>query len=541
MTRTAALIASTALSLTLALPGFAAGTHPQTGEPLAENQSFSYRLLAQFPTLDPQLIEETAGGHVARQMFEGLLTQTAEGALRPGVATEWSSPDNQVWTFKLRTDATWSNGDPVTAGDFVYAWRRAADPATASEYAWYVELSQVQNAAEIIAGDKPPSELAVKAIDDHTLEITLAKPLPYFPQMTVHYTFMPTHQATVETHGSDWTKPENIVVNGAYKLADIAVNEFFKLEKNPNYHSADDVIVTDVTGYVINDANQALSRFEAGEFDMMDDLPAGSYPKLEAEMPETAHSMPRLCSYYYTVNQSETGNEALQDPRVRTALSYAINRDVITEQVLKAGQEPAYNFTHWATAGFDKPEIDYSTWSQDDRMAKAMELMKDAGFGPDNPIDVNFIYNTSENHKAIATVVSQMWKPLGVNVELSNFEWQSYLDIRGNQRFDVARSGWCGDYNEASTFLDLLTSNNSNNDGKYSNPEVDKLMGDSVTMADPQPAYTKVEEILAQDMAIIPIYHYTQNFVLDPTIKNWPMQNVENNWYVKDIYRVAAE
>ncbi len=533
------LLASTAFLLAAPLATTAFAAEVAEGDTLAEDQSFSYRLLDQFPTIDPQLIEETAGGHVARQVFEGLLTQNADGTLRPGVATEWSSDDNRVWTFTLRDDARWSNGEPVTAQDFVYAWRRAADPATASEYAWYVELTQMQNAAEIVAGEMEPSELGVRAVDDHTLEVTLNQPLPYFPQMAVHYTLMPTPQATIEAFGSDWTAPENIVSNGAYVLTDIAVNEFFRLEKNPEYWDADNVIIEEVTGYVINDANQALSRFQAGEFDMMDDLPAGSYPTLEEESPDVAHAVPRLCSYYYTVNQSESGHEALKDPRVRKALSYAINRDVIVDQVLKAGQAPAYSFTHWATADFELPEIGYAQLTQQDRMEQARSLLEEAGYGPDNPLELDLIYNTSENHRQIATVVSQMWKPLGVNVTLSNYEWQSYLDIRGQQNFDLARSAWCGDYNEASTFLDLLTTRNANNDGKYDNPDYDALLTEAAQADDPQPLYTQAEEILAEDMAIIPVYHYTQNFVLDPSIRHWPMENVENNWYVRDIYRAS--
>ncbi|ABD55967.1 peptide ABC transporter substrate-binding protein [Jannaschia sp. CCS1] len=539
MTRHALLAATSAL--VLALPAYAQETHPETGEALAANQDFSYRLLDQFPSLDPQLIEETAGGHVGRQLFEGLLTQNADGSLRPGVATEWSSDDNQTWTFTLRDDARWSNGDPVTANDFVYAWRRAADPVTASEYSWYVELTQMTNAAEIIAGEMPTEELGVRAIDDHTLEVTLNAPLPYFPQMAVHYTLMPTHQPTIEAHGSDWTQPENIVSNGAYILTEIAINEYFRLERNPEYWGADDVIIDSVTGYVINDANQALSRFQAGEFDMMDDLPAGSYPDLEAEMPDTVHATPRLCTYYYLINQSESGAEALQDVRVRTALSYAIRREVITDQILQAGQRPAYSFTHWATADFEMPDIAYANMTQDARMEEAMRLMTEAGYGPDNPLELDLIYNTSENHRQIAIAASQMWAPLGVEISLSNYEWQSYLDVRGNQNFDLGRAAWCGDYNEASTFLDLLTSNNDNNDGKFVNADYDALMAEAAVTADPSALYEQAEQILADQMALIPIYHYSQNFVLDPTIHNWPMENVENNWYVRDLYRVASE
>ena len=518
---------------------FAAEVAP--GDTLAEDQSFSYSLLDQFPTLDPQLNEETAGSHVISQLFEGLTRQDADGNVIPAGATEWSNEDNTVWTFKLREDAKWSNGDPVTAADYVYAWRRAADPATASPYAWYVELSSIAGAAEVIAGDAAPDTLGVEAVDDYTLKVTLTQPLPFFPAVVTYATFMPTHEATIEEFGNDWTKPENMVSNGAYTLEEIAVNEFFKLAKNPEYWGAEDVVITDITGYIINDRNQSVTRWEAGEFTMMDDLPAGTYPDLLAKYPDETFSTPRLCSYYYAINFTDSGNPALQDVRVREALSYALNRDVMVEQVLKGGQLPAYNFAHARTAGFDMPEIDYASWTQEERMEKAKELMAEAGYGPDNPIELDLIYNTSDSHKALATVAAQMWKPLGVNITLSNYEWQSYIDIRGEQNFDLARSGWCGDYNEASTFLDLLTTTHGSNDGKYSNAEVDELMKASRTMENPNEAYTKVEQIVADEMAIIPVYHYTQNFLLDDDIRGWPMNNVENNWYIQDIYRVATE
>ncbi len=531
------LLASAAMLV--ANVALAAGTHPVTGEPLADDQSFAYSLLDQFPTLDPQLNEETSGSHIISQLFEGLVRQDADGNLIPGVATEWSSPDNTVWTFKLRPEAKWSNGEPVTAKDFVYAVRRAADPATASPYAWYIELSSITGGADVVAGKAAPDTLGVEAVDDHTLKFTLTQPLPFFPAMTTYATFSPVHQATIEKFGAEWTKPENMVSNGAYTLKEIAVNEYFKLVKNPEYWDAANVIITDITGYIVNDRNQSLARYEAGEFDMMDDLPAGTYPELKAKYPDQTHSTPRLCSYYYAINFTDSGNPALKDVRVRKALSYMLNRQVIVDQVLKGGQAPAFNFTHAATAGFEMPTIDYSTWTQEERMTKAKELMAEAGFGPDKPLDLNLIYNTSDSHKAIATVAAQMWKPLGVNVTLNNYEWQSYLEIRGAQNFDLARSAWCGDYNEASTFLDLLTTTHGSNDGKYSNAEVDELMTASRKMANPNEAYTRVEQILADEMAIIPVYHYTQNFMLDPKIKNWPMNNVENNWYIRDIYRVA--
>lgn len=532
----------TLLSLTtataLAATPLLAADPPEDAE-LADTQTFSYRMLDQFPTLDPALNEETAGFHAIRQLFEGLVTQDSSGNLRPGVATDWSSEDNTTWTFTLRDDATWSNGDPVTAEDFVWAWKRAADPATASPYAWYIELSSIENAADIVAGDADPDTLGVEAVDEQTLSVTLDQPLPYFPAMTSYATFMPVHQETVEEHGSDWTDPRNMVSNGAYTLDEVSLNEFWRASKNPEYWGAEDVVIEEVTGYVINDVNQALTRWESDEYDMLEPLPAGSFPRLKEQYPEAAHSVPRLCSYYYALNQREDAIPELKDPRVRKALSYAIDRDVIVEQLLQGGQSPAYFFTHEATADFQEPQVEYAEWSQQERDARAKELMDEAGV---DSLNLKLIYNTSESHKQIATVVSQMWKQkLGVETTLENMEWSTYLDVRKAGNFDVARSAWCGDYNEASTFLQILTTENEQNDGRYSNTEVDELMAESRTSDNPQELYTQIEELLAEDMAIIPVYHYANTFLLDTAVKGFPMQNVENNWYVKDFYRVADE
>ncbi len=519
-----------------------ADVHPVTGEKLAEDQTLTYRMSDGLKTLDPQLNEETIGFHIIRQLFEGLLNQDADGNLIPGVAETWEASNaNKTWTFKLRPDAQWSNGDPVTAHDFVFAWQRATDPATASPYAWYLEITSIVNAGAILAGDMAPDQLGVSAADDLTLVVNLEAPLPYFPAMTTYATLFPAHKASIDAYGDGWTKVGNIVSNGAYSLKDRSVGEKIEMTKSDTYWDRDNVIITDITGLVINDSNQALTRWKAGELDYMDDLPPGQFPTLQKDHPGEAFSTPRLCSYYYAFNQTDTGNPALKDPNVRRALSYAIDRSVIVDQVLKGGQTAAYNFAHYATAGFEMPPIEYSDLSQAQRDDIAKELLAEAGYGKGGqPLELKLIYNTSESHKAIATVVTQMWKQkLGVETTLANYEWKTYIDIRGNQEFDVARSAWCGDYNEASTFLDLVTSTHGSNDGKYSNPEVDALMTASKTADDPQPNYTKVEQILASEMGIAPIYHYANTFMLRDGYKGWALNNVENNWYVRDQYRVA--
>ena len=535
-----AVAAGAALAATLAVSAaaVAAGTHPVTGEALADDQTFTYRLLDQFPTLDPQLNQDVSGFHVIRDLFEGLLSQDAQGKLVPGVATGYSASEgNTTYTFALRKDARWSNGDPVTAHDFVYGWRRAVDPATASPYGWYLELTEIVNAKAILAGEREPAELGVRAVDDHTLEVKLNTALPYFPAMTTYATLFPAHRATIEAHGADWTAPANMVSNGAYVLGEVVLNEYHTRVRNPMYWGAEAVIIEKVTGLVINDANQALTRYRAGELDHLEPLPPGQYPALKEELPDEATSVPRLCSYYYAFNHTGSGNPALRDARVRRALSMAIDRDVIVDRVLKGGQWPAYNFTHFKTAGFERPDIAYARLIQAERDAEAKRLIAEAGAGD---LTLKFIYNTSDSHKQIATVVSQMWKQkLGVRTELSNFEWKTYLGIRRNQEFDLARSGWCGDYNEASTFLDLLTTTHGANDGRYSNTRVDEMMRASKTAADPSAIYAEVERILAKDMAIIPIYHNANTFLLSADIRGWPYDNVENHWYSKNLYRVA--
>ena len=537
-TLTSTLKAAAIIALTAGAQAQAAGTHPVTGEALSDDQTFTYRLLDQFPTLDPQLNEEVAGFHVIRDLFEGLLSQDADGNLVPGVATSYAASDgNRTYTFALRENAKWSNGDPVTAHDFVYAWRRAADPATASPYGWYVELTQMANAKDILAGRKPPSALGARAVDDHTLEVRLDRPLPYFPAMTTYATLFPAHRATIEAHGAKWTAPGNIVSNGAYVLKEVVLNEFHTRVRNPTYWNADKTILEKVTGLVINDVNQALTRYRAGELDHLEPLPPGQYPRLKKELPDEARSVPRLCSYYYAINHTKSGNPALRDVRVRRALSLAVDRDVIVKQLLKGGQWAAYNFTHFKTAGFRMPDIAYARLSQRERDAEAKRLFEESGV---RDLTLKLIYNTSESHKQIATVIGQMWKQkLGVRTMLANFEWKTYLNIRKNREFDVARSAWCGDYNEASTFLDLLTTTHGANDGGYSSGKVDALMRESRTAKDPAAIYAEVEQILAEDMAIVPIYHYANTFLLKSDIRGWPYNNVENNWYAKNLYRVA--
>jgi len=296
-------------------------------------------------------------------------------------------------------------------------------------------------------------------------------------------TTFPANQAAVEAGGGNYTDPANFVTNGAYVLSEYVPGEKLVRVRSESYWNNDATIIDEVTALIINDSNQALTRYLAGEIDLVMDVPAGQFPRLSAEYPGEALSFPSSCSYYYLINHTETGNPALQDANVRAALSLAVDRGVIVDNILAGGQQEAYTFTHWAVAGWSTPDIDIASMSQEERNAKAQELMAAAGYGTDGePLTVEILYNTSDSHRSIAVAIGQMWKQtLGVETELANQEWATYLDTRGEQNYQVARAGWCADYNEPSTYLDLFTSGSSYNDGKFMSEEIDALMTEAKT------------------------------------------------------------
>ncbi|MCS6761057.1 MAG: peptide ABC transporter substrate-binding protein [Candidatus Devosia symbiotica] len=531
---TMALLGTTAMTA----PTFAANV--PDGTTLAAEQVFKYRVLDNINTLDPQLVEDVDTSAVVRSLFEGLYNSGPDGEPAPGVAESYDvNDDNTVYTFHLR-DAKWSNGDPVTAGDFVYAWQRAVNPETASNYAYFVGLIGVVNADAIVAGEKPVEELGVKVIDDKTLEVSLSFSNPWFVRTLSHATLYPAPKAVIEATGIEWTKPENIVSNGAYTLAENIPGERVVIKRNPMYWDDAKTVLEEVQFLTINDENQGLTRWRAGEVDQTD-VPAGQYPALKAELPDNTYSVPQFCTYYFSVNMTDKQPlEALKDVKVREALSLAIDRDLIVNSILQGGQQPAYSFAHPLTAGYTMPDIAATSMTQEERDSKAVELMAEAGYGKDNPLSINYIYNTSEAHKKIATVVGQMWKEkLGVSMVLADMEFQTLLDTRHSKTYELARNAWCGDYNEASTFLSLFDSKSEQNDQGYANADVDAWLAEAGTSEDPNVQYAAVEAQTAKDVAVMPIYFYTKVFMQNSDVKGWPFDDVEQNWYAKDIYKVA--
>ncbi|CAM3044176.1 ABC transporter substrate-binding protein [Vibrio rarus] len=535
---TQALILGASLAAaTTSFTTFAA--HVPAGTELAPVQELVRGNGTEVASIDPHKTEGVPESHVIRDLLEGLVNQDADGNTIPGVAESWETTDNKTFIFHLRKEAKWSNGDPVTADDFVYSFKRAVDPNTASPYSWYLEMTTMVNAADIIAGKKDKDTLGVKAIDDHTLEIQLEQAVPYFVKMMGHTTVKPVHRATIEKWGDQWTKPEHFVGNGAFVLDKWVVNERIELVRNTKYWDNEHTVLNKVTFLPVENQVSEMNRFLSGEIQITQDLPIEHFKRLKKEHPESVSVKGNLCSYYYGFNNAKA---PFNDVRVREALSYTIDRDVIANLILGQGQKPAYFLTPEITAGFHPNLPAYGKMTQKERVAKAQQLLAEAGFDKSNPLSFTLLYNTSENHKKIATAIQSMWaRGLGVKVTLENQEWKTYLDTRRQGNFDVTRAGWCGDYNEASSFLSLMQSNNSSNDPKYHSETYDAIMAQAMAAtndAEREDLYSKAEQQLAKDMPIAPIYQYVTSRLVSEKVGGYPSNNAEDKLYSKDMYIV---
>ncbi len=506
------------------------------GAVLAEKQELVRHIKDEPATLDPAKAVGLPEIQVIRDLYEGLVNQNEKGEIVPGVATKWQSNDNRVWTFTLRSDAKWSDGTPVTAQDFVYSWQRLVDPKTTSPFASFAALAGITQAQAIIDGKASPDKLGVTAVDATTLRVQLDKPLPWFANMAASFAFYPVQKANVES-GQDWTRPGNLVGNGAYVLSSRVVNE--KLVFTPNSHYWDNAktVIQKVTFVPINQETAATNRYLAGDIDITESFPKSLYQKLLKDIPDQVFTPPQLGTYYYALN-TQKGPTA--DARVRLALSMTVDRRIMAEKVLGTGEKPAWRFTPDVTAGFKPEPSILEHQSQDELNAQAKTLLQAAGYGPQRPLKLILLYNTSETHQKIAIAVASMWKKnLGIDVKLQNQEWKTYIDSRNTGNFDVIRASWVGDYNEPSTFLSLLTSGHSGNITRFNDPGYDKAISQAAqeTQATARNAdYNAAEKIIAEKAPLIPIYQYTNGRLIKPWLKGYPINNPEDVAYTRTMY-----
>ncbi len=521
--------------------GSALAANVPAGVQLAERQEIVKGNGAEPQSLDPQKTEGVTEANISYDLFEGLVTNDGSGKIRPGVASSWESKEGgKQWIFHLRPEAKWSNGQPVTAKDFVYGWRRLADPKTASPYASYLQYGHLLNSDEIIAGKKAPDTLGVKALDDHTLAVTLSTAVPYFAKLLIHPSMSPLYAPAIEKYGEKWTQPGNLVGNGAYKLKDWVVNERVVVERNPQYWDNAHTVINQVTFLPIPSEVTDVNRYRSGSSDMtFNYLPIELYQKLIKEIPKEVHADPYLCTYFYEINNQKP---PFNDARVRTALKLGLDRDIMASKVKGQGEDPAWSFTPPYIDGLSLTKPEWASWTQAQRNAEAKKLLAEAGYGPDKPLTFSLLYNTSDLHKKLAIAAAAIWKKnLGANVEMRNQEWKTYLDTRHQGNYNVARAGWCADYNEPSTFLNYMLSNSSNNTAFYKSAEYDSLIARAMAAPDDAQrtaAYDQAEKVLDKDSAIAPAYYYKNLRLVKPYVGGYSDSDPLDYVYDKDLWIV---
>lgn len=474
-------------------------------------------------TLDLHKTSTVYEANVLRDLYEGLVILDGKGKLMPGMAESWTiSPDGKVYTFKLR-DAKWSNGDPVKAQDFVFSYRRIMNPETGAKYAKI--LYPIANAEKINKGEeKDISKLGARAIDDRTLELSLEASTPYFLDLLTHQTGLPVHPGSVEKHGNTFTKPENWVSNGAYVLKEWTPGAHIRVEKNKAFYDAANVKIDVVMFYPTKDSSAAVRRFEAGELHSNDDIPADQTKALKAKFGDQVKLAPYLGIYYLAVNTSKA---PFNDVRVRQALSMAIDREFIAEQIWGSTMQPGYSFVPPGIGNYGEPAFaDYKSMSPIDREAKAKDLLKAAGFGPGKPLKVEIRYNMTENNKSTVVAVADQWKQIGVETTFINTDAKTHFaHLRDGGDFDVARAGWIGDYSDPQNFLFLVESDNTGfNYAKYKNAEFDALMKRAAAETNLE-ARAKIlfdaETIFMRDLPYIPIMYYGSKALVSSKVEGW--------------------
>ena len=506
---------------------------------------FAEKILHRGNSAEPQSLDhqKTSGvpeSNIILDLMEGLVTTAANGKNIPGVASSWTiSPDGLVYTFILRDNAKWSNGDPVTANDFVYAWRRMVDPKTAST--WTYIIQPILNADEIVKGTKEPKDLGVAAKDDRTLVVTLKAPTPYILSLFAHACMMPIHQKTVEANPEKWMRPGIMVSNGPFMLDEWVPQSHIRTKKNPNYWDMSNIKLDSVVYYPIDDRHTELKRFKAQELDMTYFVPTDQIAKLKTEMKDAYRSSTTYATYYYTFN---TTKAPFDNVKLRKALALAINREKLVSEVTKGDEKPAYSIVP-PSAGIPYTPQEMmcedkacKSLTQDQRETLAKKLFQEAGYSIDKPLKVGILYNTDDNHKKVAIAISGMWKDvLGIETELTNKEWKVFLAARQKRDYEVYRQIWRADYSDPNTFLILFKSDSgSDNTPGFNSPNYDKLIETAAASTDPvkrMEILMKAEKTLLDGQPFAPIYYFVENRLISPKITGFeesPMAYHLSRW-----------
>lgn len=482
-----------------------------------DKQVLTYNLAADSKTLDPALNTAIDGGTVLSNTFEGLCRTDEKDKAIKGGAESWNvSEDGLTYTFNLRKDAKWSNGDKVTAQDYEYAWKRVLNPETGAEYAY--QMYYIEGAEAYNTGKGSVDDVAVKALDDYTLEVKLHSPTSYFLELTAFPCYFPVNKKVVESDSNWATKVDTYVSNGPFKMTEWKQKDSLVLERNNEYYNKDKVKLDKLVMKMVTEDTSAYASFQAGDFDVIDTVPSA---QIEAGLADGSFTKyPNLGTYFLVVNvngenTSDDVKKVLSDSKVRKALNLAINRDAIVKNVTKGGQVPAYSYVPEgipSTDGKDFANKKYFKSSGDVKEAK--KLLEEAGYkdGKGFPT-ITLLYNQEGDHGNIMQAIANMWKEnLGINVSLSQQEWKVFQSTRSEKKYQIARHGWSGDYVDPMTFLEMWTSTSTLNEAGFSNNEYDALIKDAIKEQDTkkrEEILHKAEDILMDEMPVIPIYYYT--------------------------------
>jgi oligopeptide transport system substrate-binding protein len=473
-------------------------------------------------SLDPHVTTGDPERQVTSAIFEGLTTYHRDDDYldAPGAAASWEHRDFRVWTFHLQPNACWSDGVPVTAHDFTYAFQRILSPELASPYAemlYFMEGAEAFNRGEL----KDFSKVGARAIDDHTLEITLINPTPYFPSVLKHHSWNPVPRHVIEKTGgmldrfSHWIRPENIVCNGPFKLKDWRFMQWIKVERNPHYWDADKVKLNEIHYFPITNESTEDRAFRDGQLHATHTVPLDRIPEYRANHPDVYREETQLSVYFYRLN---TTLKPLNDVRIRRALALSIDRESIIRNILRGAQRPAVGFTPTAKQGYEGADV----MRFDPAQAKA--LLAEAGYphGKGFP-KFEILINTMEAHRLIAQAVQSMWRQhLGIDVGIINQDWQVYLDSQRRGAYEICRGAWGGDYMDPMTFLGLWTKDNGNNQTGWSHPRYEELLRQSSTIADPPRRFAVLKEaetLFLNEVPVIPVYWYARSTLVRPEVK----------------------
>jgi len=521
-----------ALLLALAAPVPAAVIPP--GVQLDPTQTLVRNNGSEPESLDPALAESVGANNVIRDLFEGLTANDSDGDIVPGVAERWRRTDPLTWVFTLRRDSKWSDGQPVTAQDFVYGIRRFVDPKTASPYASTFGVF-LANGLAVSEGKKPTSQIGVKALDPYTLQVKTAFPVSFLPALMSNNNLGPVPRAAIEKYGRQWTKPGHMVSNGAYLLKEWTVNSRIVLVKNPLYWDAKNVQLTRVSYLPIDDDSTDVRLYEAGQNEWVNQLPPGTYEKYKQLFPHDIRNAPQIGLRYYSY---QTQDPALKDVRVRKALSMVLDRDILSQRVTADGQLPAYGLIVKGLRGADVTAYDWAAWPMDKRVAQARALLQAAGVPPGTTFKL--AYNTSEYHKKMAIFAASEWKTkLGINVELEAMEFKVLLRKRHDGDFQIARNGWLADYNDATSFLALVRCDSDQNNNFNCNRKAEALIDQGTSQTDPverKALLTQASSMIMEDYPIIPLLQYSLPRLVKPYVGGYSLENAQDRFRSKDLY-----